>query len=83
MGEVIKDDRLLDIVLEGLTDEYLQTEYNAEAGDHFSRENDSYTMRNMNKNRMAKNGHSRNQKRRELTMVRNNFQSEREVPNVK
>ena len=33
IGEVINDDSPLDIVLEGLTDDYLQIKYNAEADD--------------------------------------------------
>ena len=45
MGEVINYDSLLDIVLEGLTDEYLQIKYNAEADDNFTLENAIYTMR--------------------------------------
>ena len=36
MGEVINDDRLLDVVLEGLTDDYLQIKYNSEADDSFT-----------------------------------------------
>ena len=35
MGEVINGDSLLDIVLEGLTGDYLQITYNAEADDSF------------------------------------------------
>ena len=33
MGEVINDDSLLDIVLEGLTDDYIQIKHNAETDD--------------------------------------------------
>ena len=36
MGEVSNDDSILDIVLEGLTDEYLQIKYSAEADDDFT-----------------------------------------------
>ena len=36
MGEVINDDSLPDIVLEGLTDDYLQIKYNTEADDSFT-----------------------------------------------
>ena len=36
MGEVFNDDSILDIVLEGLTDEYLQIKYSAEADDDFT-----------------------------------------------
>lgn len=56
MGEVIHDDSLLDIVLEGQTDECAQIEYNAEADDKFTLENAICTMRNMNANRIAKHG---------------------------
>ena len=47
MGEVFNDDRKLDIVLEGLTDEYLQIKYSAEADDDFTLDRAVITMRNM------------------------------------
>ena len=53
MGEVINDDSLLDIVLEGLRDDYLQIKYNAEADDSFTLDKAIYTMRNMHANRLA------------------------------
>ena len=46
-GEVFNDDGLLDIVLEGLTDEYLQIKYSAEADDDFTLDRAVITMRNM------------------------------------
>lgn len=42
MVEVINDDSLLDIVLEGVTGYYLQIEDNAETGDSFKLENGIY-----------------------------------------
>ena len=69
MGEVINDDSLLDIVLEGLRDDYLQIKYNAEADDSFTLDKAIYTMRNMHANRLAKHGPSRKQKGRESAMV--------------
>ena len=68
MCEVINDDSLLDIVLEGL-DDFLQIKYNAEAVDSFTLDKAIYTMRNMHANRIAKHGPSRNQKGRESAMV--------------
>ena len=50
---------LLDIVLEVLTNDYLQTKCNAEVDDTFTLESAVYTMRNMHANRRAKNGPSR------------------------
>ena len=69
IGEVINDDSPLDIVLEGLTDDYLQIKYNAEADDSFTLDNAIYTMLNMHANRIAKHGPSKNQKGRESAMV--------------
>ena len=69
MGEVINDDSLPDIVLEGLTDDYLQIKYNAEAHDSFMLDDAIYAMRNMHANRIAKHGPSRKQKGRESAMV--------------
>ena len=45
MGEVFDDDSLLGIVLEGLTDEYLQIKYSAEADDDFTLDRAVITMR--------------------------------------
>ena len=36
MGEVFNDDSILDTVLEGLTDDYVQIKYSAGADDDFS-----------------------------------------------
>ena len=69
MGEVINDDSLLDIVLEGITDDYKQIKYNAEADDTFSLDKAIFTMRNMHANRLAKHGPLRKQKGRESAMV--------------
>ena len=51
MGEVFNDNSVLDIVLEGLTDEYLQIKYSAEADDDFTLDRAVITMRNMYANR--------------------------------
>ena len=51
MGEVIDDHSLVDIVLEGLTDNSLQIKYNAEADYSFTLDKAIYTMRNMHANR--------------------------------
>lgn len=47
MGEVVHEDQSLDIVLEGLSDEYIQIKLLAESNDDFPLENAVYTMRNM------------------------------------
>lgn len=62
MEEVINDDSLLYIVLEGLTGDYLHIEYHAEADDNCILKNAIHTMRNMHANRLATNGPSRKQK---------------------
>ena len=69
MGEVIKDDSLLDIVLEGLTDDYYRIKYNAEADDSFTLAKAVHAMRNMHASRIAKHGPSRKQSGRESAMV--------------
>ena len=69
MGEVINDHNPLDIFLEGLTDDYLQIKYNAEADDSSTLDKAIYTMRNIHANRIAKHGPSRKQKGRESAMV--------------
>ena len=56
MGEVINDHSLVDIVLEGLTDNSLQIKYNAEADYSFTLDKAIYTMRNMPANRIAIHG---------------------------
>lgn len=55
MIEVINDDSL-DIVPEGLTDDYDQTEYSAEANDKITPDNVMYAIRNMHAHRIAKTG---------------------------
>ena len=69
MGEVFNDDSVLDIVLERLTDEYLQVEYSVEADDDFTLDRAVISMRNMYANRVMRNGPSRNAKGRESAMV--------------
>ena len=54
MGEVTNDDSLLDIVLEGLSDDDLQIMCNAEAYDSFTLGKAIYPMHNMHSNRIAK-----------------------------
>ena len=56
MGEIFNDDSTLDIVLEGLTDEYLQIKYSAEANDDLTLDRAVITMRNMYENRAMRNG---------------------------
>ena len=58
MGGVFNDKSILDIVLEGLTDEYLQKKYSAEADDDFTLDRAVITMRNMYANRAMPNGPS-------------------------
>ena len=69
IGVVINDDSILDIVLEGLTDEYLQIKYSAEADDEFTLDRAVITMRNMYARRAMRNGPSRKSKGRESAMV--------------
>ena len=69
MGEVFNDDSILDIVLEGLSDEYLQIKYSAEADDDFTFDRAVITMRNMYANRAMRNGPLRKAKGRESAMV--------------
>ena len=69
MGEVFNDDSILDIVLEGLTDDYVQIKYSAEADNDFSLDQAVITMRNMYANRVMRNGPSRKAKGRESAMV--------------
>ena len=69
MGEVFNDYSILDIVLEGPTDEYLQKKYSAEADDDFTLSRAVITMRNMYANRDMRNGPLRKAKGRESAMV--------------
>ena len=69
IGEVFNDDSILDIVLEGLTDEYLQIKYSAEADDDFTLDRAAITMLNIYANRAVRNGPSRKAKGRESAMV--------------
>ena len=68
MGEVFNDDSILDRVLKGLTDEYLQIKYSAEAEDDFTLDRAVITMRNMYANRAMRNGPSREAKGPESAM---------------
>ena len=69
MGEVFNDDSILDIVLEGLTDEFLQIKYIAEADDDLTLDRAVITMRNLYANRAMQNGPLRKVKGRESAMV--------------
>ena len=69
MGEVFNDDSILDIVLEGLTDEYLQIKYSAEADNDFTLDRAVITRRNMYANRAMRNGSLRKAKGRKSAMV--------------
>ena len=69
MGEVFNDDSIFQIVLEGLTDEYLQIQHSAEADDGFTLDRAVTTTRNMYPNRAMRNGALRKAKWRESSMV--------------
>ena len=69
VGEVSNDDSILDIVLEGLTDEYLQIKYSAEADDDCTLDRAVITMRNMYANRAMRIGPLQKPKGRESAMV--------------
>ena len=69
LREVFNDDSILGIVLEGLTDEYLQIKYSAEADDDFTLDRAVITMRNKYANRAMRNGPSRKLKGRESAML--------------
>ena len=69
MGEAFDDNSILDIVMEGLTDKYLQIKYSAEVDDDFTLDRAVITMRNMYANRAMRNGPSRNVKGRESVRV--------------
>ena len=69
MGEVFNDDSILDMVLEGLTDEYLQIKYSAEADDDFTLDRAVIKIRNMYANRAMRNGPLRKAIGRESAMV--------------
>ena len=69
MGEVSNDDRISDVVLEGLTDDYVQIKYSAEAENDFSLEQAVITMRNMYAKRVMRNGPWRKAKGLESVMV--------------
>ena len=69
MGEVFNDNSILDIVLEGLTGEFLQIKYSAEADDDFTLDRAVITMRNRYANRAMRNGPLRKEKGRESAMV--------------
>ena len=69
MGEVFNDGSIWDIVLEGLTDEYLEIKYCAKADDDFTLDRAVITMCNMYANRAMRNGPLRKAKGRESAMV--------------
>ena len=69
MGGVFNDNIILDVVLEGLTDEYLQIKYSAEADDDFTLDRAGITMRNIYADRAMRNGPSRKAKGRDSAMV--------------
>ena len=69
MGEALNDDSILDIVLGGLTDDYVQIKYSAGADKNFSLDHAVITMRNMDAYRVMRNGPSRKAKGRESAMV--------------
>ena len=69
MGEVFNDDSILDIVLERLTDGYLQIKYSAEADDDFTLDRAVITMRNMYANRAMRNGPLRKAKGRDSAII--------------
>ena len=56
LGNLFNDDSILDIVLEGLTDEYLQKKYSTEADDEVTLDRAVITMRNMYDNCAMRNG---------------------------
>ena len=55
MGEPIFDDRLTDIVIEGLTDDYDRVKYDAERDPDLSISDIEVTLRSMYSNRVARN----------------------------
>ena len=69
MDEVFNDDSILDIVLEGLTDEHLQIKSTAEVDDDFTLHRAVVTMRSIYANKAMRNGPSRKAKGRESAMV--------------
>lgn len=52
----MKDDSIPDIVLEELTDEYVQIQYSAEAENDFSLDQAVITIRNMHASKVTRNG---------------------------
>ena len=69
MGEVFNDDTMLDMVLEGLTDEYLKKKKNALRQMMTTHSTELVTMRNMHANRAMRNKPLRKAKGRESAMV--------------
>ena len=69
MVEVIIEDTLLDIVLEGLPNEYTDIKHSAEVDEDFSLKKAVITMRNMYANGVLRNGPSRKSKRRESAVA--------------
>ena len=54
-GEVVNDDKLLDIALQRPTDEYMHIKYSAETDNYFTLNRAMVTMRNMYANRAMRN----------------------------
>ncbi|CAM9523918.1 unnamed protein product, partial [Sphacelaria rigidula] len=69
MGEPISDERLTDIVVEGLTDEYDRIKYDAERDPDFSISDIEITMRNMYSNRVARGILSKGERGRDSAMI--------------
>ncbi|CAM9355662.1 unnamed protein product, partial [Sphacelaria rigidula] len=69
MGEPISDDRLTDIVVEGLTDEYDRIKYDAERDPDFGISDIKVTMRNMYSNCVARGILSKGIRGRDSAMI--------------
>ncbi|CAN0059457.1 unnamed protein product, partial [Sphacelaria rigidula] len=69
MGEPISDDRLTDIVVEGLTDDHDRIKYDAERDPDFSIFDIEVTMRNMYSNRVPRGILSKGVRGRDSAMI--------------
>ena len=69
MGEVFNNDSIQDVVLDGLSEKYLQKKYSADADDDLTLDRAVITMRNMYANRAMRHRPSRKTKGRESDMV--------------
>ncbi|CAM9938696.1 unnamed protein product [Sphacelaria rigidula] len=69
MGEPISDDKLTDIVVEGLKDEYDRIKYDAERDPDFSISDIEVTMRKMYSNRVARGISSKGARGRDSAMI--------------